>query len=613
MSEVVGTTGSDTGVRDDFPNRPNEGADQIRLEADHRVGLIHQAVTDIRGRIVSSATLRGHVKDGFAPQTVTVTAAMSPWSAGSATWNTQPTGGASADTVIASSHDDGDAVDLDITVLIQFVANGTDWRGMILSTDADLGESDWYSFDSGKDAWVLTIELSDVPEQPSNLRPSAGLAVGAAAPIVAWSYTDLGGDSSDQGAFKVQADVDADEGSPAFDSGWITSSDPQYDLSSGAFDPLSAGDPMQWRVQTRDVGGDESPWSDWVAFTYEPYPTLTMDSPTGGTIQDSTFQIEAHLTGETLTQWRAWVLDVHKNVRWDSLLHDDAIAITVPKRNDDEERVLVGDDFTYYVKTRAWGDVARATAVGLPKYVEVLTAFTFDDDGGVTAPTSLTVVPATPGDPRLLFTWHRTDDPDGGWQILRDHDIVERLDPDEVTNVAGTYTWTDQGLSRPYTSHTWTVRAVDGGNRSHASNAVSVTLKPGAVWLVPEASTGLDPIRMDGIVSLDTFARNDRRVSYAPINSGTNLDIIYEPEGVSGSFVGTISDKPGQDRQVLGAGHLVDRIRQLSQIPSSRPRLVWASESRRVMVWNLDALPASTFDDVSRRHNVGFAFIEKGD
>lgn len=600
MTTITAANGSDTWVRDDHPNRNQSGGNTLRLQASHRRGFVHIPVTNIRGRTVLSATLTGHVKSGFASQTITARAVTSSWAAGRLTWNNQPGTGVGVATTLGALSD-GDAANLDVTAVLQGVANGTAWRGLRLSTDAATADtSNWYTFDASGASWTLTVALSDTPEQPSDLRPNIG-SVASSAPVLAWSFTDLGGDSSEQGAFKVQADPAADEVSPAFDSGWVTSGEPQYDLSSGAFTPLTAGASTQWRVMTRDAAGNASEWSDWAAFTYTANPTLTMDSPTGGAIGDATPDIVAHLTGETLTQWRVRVLSASGDIRWDSGLNDGAIAVTVPKRNDEGVRVLKRDDATYVIQVRAWGDVPRAVAVGHPAYVEALTSIVFDDDLGVTAPDSFTVVPASAGDPRSVFTWHRTSAPDA-ILLIRDGEIVERLDSDDWSVSAGVYTWTDTGLATPYVTESWTVRAVVSGVRSHASNAVDYTSLVQGVWLIPDSA---NPIKLETKASIDQFAVLDRRAIYKPLNTGTNVSIVYGFEGASGTFTGLLSDDLNQTNAVA-------RLTALRADVAATPRLVWGI-SIPVELSNLKVLPAADFRAGQTVYNVSFDFTQAGD
>lgn len=600
MTTIVASHGSDTHVRDSHPNRNYAGGTTIRLQSTHRYGFVHIPVTDVRGRTVLSATLTGHVRSGFAAQTVTVNAVSDSWSAGKTTWNRQPTVGAGISTSLGALSD-GDAADLDVTTLLQAVADGTAYRGLRLSTDATTADvSNWYAFDAAEPSWTLTVELSDAPEQPSDLRPNLG-AVGAAAPVLAWSYTDLGGDSSEQGGFRVQVDPAADEVSPAFDTGWITSGDPQYDLSSGSFTPLTSGASTQWRVMTKDASGNESEWSDWVPFTYVPYPTLTMDSPTGGVIGDSTPDVVFHLTGETLTQWRVRVEDTAGTVLWNSGLTDGTPSVTVPKRNDDGVRVIKRDDASYVIRVRAWGDVARADAVGLPAYVEQTVTVDFDEDAGVETPSAFTVTRFAAGDPRTTFSWTMTLEPDA-ILVLDAGEVVARLDSDDWTLSAGVYAWTDQALVQPFVDHTFTLRAVSSGARSPASTEVDYRLVVDSVWLVP---VDMDPIRLDTKAGIDQFVVQDRAAIFKPINTGETVRVVSAFEGISGTFPGMLSDRQDQDAAVARLGALRADV-------YATPRLVWGV-SIPVSLGNIKVFPAADFTDAQRVWNVSFDFTQVGD
>lgn len=608
MSEIRAGSGVDTWLRDDHPRRPNAGTNRIRLQHNHRVGLVFNPVTGIRGRTVLNSWITGRVAGGFAAQTVTASRIKDKWRAGDATWENPPTTGLSIATVLGATSD-GTAVDLDITSIMQSVANGNEWRGLLLETSATaVGDSDWYSFDSGQPAWVVHVELADAPEQPSDLRPNGG-SVGSHAPVLAWSYNDSGGDDSEQSAFQVQVDPGADGASPDFDTGWVASGDPQYDLSSGGFTPLSSGDSTQWRVRTKDssVVPEQSQWSDWASFTYTPYRTLIMDSPTGGVIGDNTPDVIAHLSGGTLDHWRVRVLAASGDVRWNSGLQTGPISITVPKRNRQNRKIIRRDDATYTIQVRAFDRVDRTPAVGLPAYVEQLVDVVFDEDAGVGAPSAFAMAPATLGDPRVTFSWFRSLS--ANWMIVDtgSGEIIARLDDGEPSVSAGTYSWTDSGLIAPRQASTYVVRAIESGVRSHASNVVTYSSKPLGVWLVP--SDGTTPIFMRGVVAVDQFLTNDRRTSYSPLNSDTDIDVVWGQEGVSGTFSGTISNHPG-------GPDVFPAVRRLSELKGDifqLPQMVWATQSVPVRVRNLTVLPSSDYNDDNKRHNVSFSFIQVGD
>jgi len=607
------TSGSDTWIDEDHPNRPHASGNTIRLQASERKGGIHIPLTNIRGLVVTSAVLIGRVKAGFVAQHVTAHLPIEKWKTQKTTWNHAPDLGMSVTTILSGSFSDGDAVELDILEIATAVADGSaTWRGLFLTTNATGDdESLWYAFDSGKPSWELLIEAVDPVEQPTELHPS-GDYIGTPTPNLSWRPTQLGGSAAAMGGFQIQADPDADEVSPAFDTGWVTGVQPFYPLADdGDWTDLTVGGVLRWRVRSRDASGvNESEWSDWTdASEYQAMPVLVVDSPTGGVIGDSTPILEAHMTGETMTTWRARVLDAGLETLWDSGLRDGPFEIEVPFRDPDtKRRILKHDDASYRVDLRAWGTRARADMIGFPSYVRQVVDVTYDDDLGVTAPDSLTVASVATGDPRLLFTWHRSTAADA-WLIFRDDEIVARLDSDDVTVVSGTYSWTDYGLSQPYNSHEWKVRAVDDGDRSAASNTVTYTTKPRGFWLIP-VDLDIDPIVLKGVASLDQFGRADRVATYQPPATGFDVNIYYSQEGVSGQFDGTIADEAGLTRHALADAR---RINNLAEHTGATVQLVWANMSIPAELTNLAALPHSTFDDANRRQRVTFTFKQNGD
>lgn len=610
MSTIEAAHGKDTHVRITRPNHPYASGNTIRLLSGARRGFINIPVTDVRGRTVLSATLYGHVKGTLAPQIVTVGLIVDDWTPGKTTWDRQPGIGLTVPTTLGALSD-GDQAALDWTAIAQAIANGAKPRGLRITTNAT-GEDDslWYAFDSGKPSWRLVIELSDAPEQPSDLRPSAGLAVGAAAPILAWSYTDLGGDSSEQGSLRVQVDPAADEVTPDYDSGWLSIGDPEFDLSNAvalgapAFTPLASGASTQWRVATKDAAGNLSDWSDWAAFSYEPYPTLIVDSPTGGVIGDPTPDVIAHMTGETLDHWRVRVENMAGDILWDSGKVDGAASITVPWRDEESrKRVIKKDDATYRFRIRGWGDIDRADAVGLPAYVQQVVDVVFDDDAGVITPGAFTVTSATDGSPRLKFTWTRTSAPDAV-VIHAGNDVYARLDADDWTLSAGVYTWIDNGLSKPYKAHHFNIRAIESGVRSQPSAEVVFTSQPEGVWLLYE---GHDPVVFDGVVT--PFTQEDRRAVYELLNVGEDVDVVYAFEGVSGDFAGSLIE--ASDVDVLAS---VDVLNDLREDVYATPQLVWATKSIPITVRNLSPLPdGEMFNNDTLQHAVSFAFSQTGD
>jgi hypothetical protein len=605
VTEIVVAQMQDTWANSAATNRNYGSTDRVRVRNLERRGFVLPQLAAVRGRTVLSATLTGHLAEDATAQTYTVKGITESWSAGTLTWSNQPTApSTNSSTTSPGALVAGDEVTWDVRALVQNVADGGKWYGLQISTDSATGAA-FYSASDGAPAWALTVELSDAPEQPDDLRPDQG-AVGSGAPILAWSFADLGGESTEQGSLQVQVDPAANGTAPAFDSGWVASADPQYDLSTSTFTALAANASTQWRVRVKDAAGVQSVWSDWASFTYKPKPTLTVSSPTGGVIGDPTPDVIASLSGETLTQWRIRIAagDDKSDILYNSHLQDGPISWTIPLRNHDGRRII-RDDNNYWLNVQAWGDVDRATAVGDPPYVYEWIQFHANDDVTV-APTSLTVAPATPGSPRATFSWFRNEAADA-WVIFMDDEVFARLDASDVTvstTTPGNYSWTDTGLLPPYEAHKFKVKAIDAGKRSPASGTTTYTSEPAGVWLIRPNG---DTVVLDG-TAVESFAQLDRRATYKPLNVATDVDIVYGFEGVSGSFSGSI--QTASDQNVHTAKRRLEKIRTAI---TERPQLIWGTHSMPVQIKNMRVLTDPDFAPNNLKHGVSFDFIQDGD
>lgn len=580
----------------------------VQIASTTRRGFVFMPLKGVRGRTVLSAVLAPHVAGTWASQDVTVQRVAADWDAATLNWGNQPGVVGATVTVATGAHADGEQFSATVTDLIQAVANGAAWYGFRIVT-SEASAQKLYAFDSGEPSWTLTLELSDAPEQPSDLAPNGG-SVSESEPIWSWDFTDLGGTSTEQAAFKVQADPAADEISPNFDSGWVTDTDPQYDSSVGSYAGPSSGGSDQWRVMVRDGDGLESVWSDWAPFTYTPKQTLTIDNPgVAGLIYDPTPPIEAHLSAGTL---RAFRIRITKGSDRTVILYDSGIQPashatdiewTLPLRY--QGRRIFHDDTNYQVNVRAWDTVDRAEGVvGDTTYVEQWRTFTFDNDATVTAPV-LVSVGSYLGSPRMQFVATRSVDPDA-WEIRRNGKFYIRLPNSAFTeSPSSTFTWIDGGYSDPRESATWTIRAIVGGRRSAASNAIVAQTTPEGVWLIRNQS---DMVCLDGVASVDGFRTLDRRATYKPINVGYDVDIITGQEGVSGPFEGEIST--GSLQTVSAALATLEAIKDE---PMRSFRMVWATKSIPVKLRHLTALPASDYRTNSQKHKVTFEFWQVGD
>lgn len=605
MTDLLVVEFGDTWVNSGRTGANYGSTNGVQMEATARRIFLLPRLRNISGRTVLDAYLVGHAKGAIAAQTVTVAQVTSRWTPGRLTWADQPTVGVTQAVVLAAAADGAAVTFPGLAARIQAVADGTDWHGLRLTTDATTAQV-FHSNESGVPAWELHIVLSDAPEQPTNLRPAGGGAVGSVTPIVAWDFIDVGDDSTEQSASQVQVDkpaagVPPDEVAPDYDSGWQTNTEPEWALA-GRYAGTGAG-PHFWRVKVRDADGTESAWSDWASYTFTAMPPLVVDSPTGP-FGDPTPTLLASLTGGTVSHWRAYVTGPNRSdVRIRTGLRTGAVNWTVPLRNKDGRRVI-REDKPGWLNLRVWPTGTRAIAVGEKPYVETWIALAFNSDQLKVAPTGLSVVQDVEGEPRLQWQWRHTEVA-SAYLAQVDGVTVARLEPADITIAGGVYTWLDSGHVAPLRTHELSVRAVDNNVRSNAALLSSRHVVKG-VWLLPD-DPAIKPFVLDG-TAVGGFVRNDRRATYEPL-AGPPVDIIYDWTGFSGAFEGSIDARDGEDR----VWAIVDAINTLGESPVRTARMVWGSQSLTVRIVDPSVTSADDILPNNLNHVVRFGFVQVGD
>ena len=622
MTDLLITNARDTWVNSQRTGNNYGSTNVVRVQAgtDEKRGLLRPEITSFLGRTVTEARLVGHAADALVAQTFTLSPLAARFTSGQAKWSNQPgVTAATPATVTIGALAQDDEVEWDVTDHMQAVADGTPFYGWRLETDSTTAQQKFRSNDSGEPAWELHITLSDAPEIPSDLRPDGGGAVGSVTPMLAWEYVDLGGDLTEQSEAWIQFDTpvggaEPDEVAPDFDSGWVAPhTEPVYDMATSGHTPVGAG-PHYWRVNVRDADGNESGFSDWAEFTVAALPTLVIDSPTGP-FGDVTPQLLAHLSSGTVKQWKAHATGTDRSdVRAETGLMTGAIDWTVPERSGPAwgpaivgvaGRRVIREDELGWIYLRVWDDVDRTVAVGEKTYVDVWIEAEFDDDLGLGAPTDLTVTPIAPGDPRRLWSWSRTEAADA-WLIQVDGVTVARLEPEDVTVDAGTYSWTDLGTVPPLRPHTLAVRAVEAGaGRSTAATYADPGEELHAVWLIPEAD-GIDPVALSG-TAVSSFERKDHTATYVT-HEGDEVDIIYGTPPRTGRFEGQVHSGSPQDVWTS-----LDQLELLRKSRNRMAQLVWGSKSVRARIRDVDATPADEILPGNLLHAVRFGFVEVDD
>lgn len=567
--------------------------------------FVRPVLPNLSGRTVLSAVLRAHVKGSWAAQTVTLTRVTSRWVEGRVTSANQPTVTTAGQVSVATGAlSDGGVVEWDVTALVQLVADGTEFYGFRIATDAATRQT-LYSHEAAQPAWEMEITVSDAPDVPSNLRPDGG-AVPTAAPNVGWDFVDLGGESTEQAASRVQVDspavgVEPDAVAPDFDSGWVVNTDPHYDLAASSYvPPASPPQSTFWRVNVRDGDGNESGWSDWAEFTVSAQPSLVVDSPVG-TFGDPTPLIQAHLSSGTV---KAWKVDVtgpdRSDVRAGSGMQTGVVEWTVPFRGSDGRRVLT-EGQTGWAHVRVWDTVDRAVAIGSPTYVETWVQLDLSEDA-LTAPTNLSVTQLGDGDPRHAWSWQRTEAAEA-WLLQVDGSTVVRLEPEDVTESGGTYSWTDYGILPPLRLHTVSVVAVDNGGKKTPPASLNHQFTVKGVWIVPQ--DGGTPVQLNG-GDVASWVTTDARATYETVTGGQH-DVFYGYRARSGVFEGTLD---ARDEDVWAS------LRRLEDFRVDRVevfQLVWGSQTIGVRLRDVDWTSSTAILPNTLEHIVRFGFVSFGD
>lgn len=572
----------------------------------HKI-LVHLPLPGVRGRTIEQAILSVPVKDAWAAQTLTATPIAADWGPRKTTWNNQPTLRTGAIAAAQAAKTDGQRVEINVTAHVQAVADGAKHYGWQITSSSGANNR-VYGFDATQnvvnDAWKLVIDFTEAPEEPSDLSPNGTLT--GIEPMLTFDFVDNGGASTEMAALNVQVNSSA-SATGAWDSGEVAATLPEYDLAASAWSGFD-GTTYYWRVRVKDGAGYWSGWSDWASFTYDVKPTLTINQPTGGLIWDPSPTILASISDGTVKAYRVRITkgnDKSKVVYDSGKLPGSgttSVAHQVPFKS--EGKRVLKDDADYWVNVRVWDNNQREATPGDPTWTGAWAQFHLDDDVVPSAPTGLTA--AQIGEtPRVRLSWARTGTTDA-WVIVRDGEVIARLDADEVDASAGTYSWVDPTAS-PLVAHTYKVKAIDFTTKKQTtpSGEAYITTDAPGVWLLhltDEVDVCLDGLAVDGFRTLD------RRASYKPINAAYDVDVVHAFEGVVGGFAGSIDDRTPDGWEATRAAILA-----MKNAPHAEVQLVYGTTSVPVKLRNVSVAPSPEIMPANMLHEVSFEAQQTSD
>jgi hypothetical protein len=362
-----------------------------------------------------------------------------------------------------------------------------------------------------------------------------------------------------------------------------------------------------WRARVKTTDGSTSAWSSWVEITRHVKPSMVMDNPSGTDLWDPTPTIAAHLSpaGNADTRWQVIVTDDADPtaVRYNSgdAVEGATLAHEIPLRWNGRKVFPTEGDYRLVVK--AWDRTDRVPSQGDNPFVRTVTIVTLDVDGTQTPVTTLTASQATSGYPDIKLHWTRASDPDR-FIIVRDGEVLARVDPDDVRVSAGVFEWVDESAA-PNVQHTYHVRAstdVGGGVVKQSANG------PAAVIFAEVTGVWLRWAAGDVLLYSKTppDARQvDKRETFDLPYRAEPVDIITAVGGFEGSFAGSI-DRRQDDLDATRA--LLEGLRQKQATPV---RLVWSSRNIWARLRGLSVAPREgTIVRTNQVDAVTFGFYE---
>ena len=591
MSKAIVRSGMDAFVLSAYPNANYAAATRLRLKSGEAEAFLFFKSPVPRGSTVTSAKIRlwnSTAQSGSV--TVSAQRVGASFKVRRLTWNNKPGVVGSAASVAVSSPAVGDLFEIDVTTQVQTIADGGANYGWKITTSFTTLLR-LFSLNAATTKPVLVVEWTDQPDQPGMLRPYGGLAVSTDKPILRFSYSDPGGDDA---LDAVQVQIDAGNNFVSgidFDSGWVTSTEPELDLSATAYGGLSDGSTTYWRVRVRDEAGGISDWSDVASFSRDDKGTLAITNPAAPSsnfVDEFTPPISWTLTGETQKAYQVRIARATAPNTWiydSGRVTSTSTTHTLPFRWHGH-RVL-RDDLSYIVNVRVWDTKDRVATPSIPVFQSASRTFSVQYDGTPTVVTDFTATQPTEA-PWVRLQWNRATMPDQ-WVIVRDGEVIDKVDTAADLLFTGTtYRYTDY-TARPNVAHIYKVRAVDiiTGNRKMAATSPTSTITPTCpgFWLIDPDRPSLE-VNLAG-TDTGNIAYAEDSALFAPIGATSPTRIVSSLRGLEGTITGPIETTIVHTWDVHKANLLA-----LKATPSQTYRLAFGDENIPATISHVSAIAA---------------------
>lgn len=540
-----------------------------------------------------------------ATRTIVARAIGSSWSAARVTPSTMPTIKTSPQGSITktTAQSRKNAWEIDVTTIIQAVADGAVWQGFRLHQNGASGTK-WVSSrnSDGPARPKLIVEWSDAPHTPDGLSPSGGRAVSTPKPLVRCNFTDLSGNRDLAGiqvrVFNTESAAVANT-TPSWESGQVPTTIPHLDLSQTSFPAVPQGAVRYWRVSVQDGAGLWSGWSEYSSFTYQPNPTVTLLNPPGDVVYEATPPILHSVSGGTQVQRIIRLFTANRSTElwstgWETTTDT---STTVP-------RGIIQPGRDYYMLVAVRDGVSREWVPGAPHYGVVERVFSYKNDPSQSAPSNLQLH-QWGETPSVHLTWERSTAPDA-WEVHRDGLVImsgifplEMLIDGETTK----YEWTD-----PYPPArrdvTYTVHAIVNGK---SSTGVPTTIKTRVkgIWLM-DWYKEYPPLIISGM-DKGTWKLDDDSEVFQIKGSSQNVLMSGQLRGYSGTITGELLDRPSHHKDV-SSQEMRDRALTMRGLQGRRWGLVLNDTALEVVVSKMNISPTPD-DELS--YEISFEFHER--
>lgn len=595
MSIQTVTSGFDTWASSSGPTNPHPRESSLKIRADVGQAFLWFRSPAPVGATITSAVLTLTARgDSTGSRTLQVYRINESWKEGRLNWNNRPAVLPSTlVTKAIGSLSSFDKVQIDVTSIVQAWSDGGSNYGMRLGTTAVTTTHQFYAFNSTSGP-ELTVEWSDNPSQPSDLRPAESVT-NASHPHLTFTYEDLSGNTA-LAAVQVQISASTSFTTPLFDSGEVETTGSGLDLAETAYAGLADGATVYWRVRAKDGAGLWSVWSPGVSMTRKVKPGVEITNFGAGVSYDTSPLVIWAVTGGTQHRYRVLVDEVTDPERWvydSGVIQSPELAHTVAAGS-----LVYGRE--YRLRVRVWDDENRETTPGDPNYREDSAFFHLDTAATVAPVTDLTVT-QDGLNPYTIVEFQRETTPDR-FVILRDGGINE-VPADELFVSGTTYRYVSH-YARPNWPHTYEVRAIVDGVTSSDNPTLTFATEVEGLWIVDRTN--------DLTVTLwgddeGTWSNEDDASVYTPISGTRVVRVVNGMRGMEGSLSGMLMEGFGKS-----FAEMEQDLYSIKSRPYQTVQIYAGDVSAEVIIGNITIAPSPRTRSGQIVKLVSFDFWEVG-